>query len=112
MNRTIIEKLCAFGLSPNEAKVYLSIINDGCTLVKDVSAATNIHSQDVYKIINKLEKKGLILKRFCRPLKIEIIPVEQALNQIILSLKHENEQKINRLETFCAQIKDTIQKRV
>jgi sugar-specific transcriptional regulator TrmB len=54
----------------------------------------------------------MILKRFCKPLTIEIIPVEKALNQRILSLKHEKEEKVNRLETYLEQIKVAIRKKM
>lgn len=79
----LIEKLADFGLSTNEAKVYLSIIQNGTSTATDISAVTNIHREDIYKVLSKLEKKGLIMTKLGRPILISAVPLEDALNSLI-----------------------------
>jgi sugar-specific transcriptional regulator TrmB len=107
INEKIVEKLEDFGLSQNQATIYSYLIKFGYTSVKEISEATSIHSQDVYKTLKQLEKKGLLLKTEGKPLKLEVIPVQEGLNQLILSAKQELKTKIKTLETDYQYIKET-----
>lgn len=57
MNPKTLEK---FGVSPNEAKVYLSLLNLGCTLAGKISEKATIHRRAVYDALNRLIGKGLV----------------------------------------------------
>jgi sugar-specific transcriptional regulator TrmB len=88
----LIKGLGDFGLSVNQAKVYLCIIQQGPMSVGEISAATNLHSQDIYKILPKLQKKGLITEKLGSPVILNAIPPEDALDSIIsLERKKANE---------------------
>lgn len=64
-----------------------------------------MHRQDIYKILPKLEKKGLITKTIGKPFKIQAIPLETALYQLVYNEREKSNKKIAALE---ANIKDLI----
>ncbi len=89
----LIEKLANFGLSPNQAKIYLSIIQNGTSAVTDISTATKLHREDIYRVLPKLEKKGLIMTKLGRPNLFSAVPLEDALNSLISTdLKNAREK--------------------
>ncbi len=96
--KELVEELCSFGLSRNEARVYTCITKFNYTNVKEISGKTSIHSQDVYKILAKLEKKGLILKTIDKPIVIKQIPVKLGLSRLLLLKKQDLKKKITALE--------------
>ncbi len=57
MYREILEEL---GLSPNEAKIYEGLLDIGMASVPEISLKIGVHKRNVYDIIPKLLKKGLI----------------------------------------------------
>ena len=54
------ETLEELGLSPNEAQIYEGLIQLGQGSVPNISAQTGIHKRNIYDIIPKLLRKGLI----------------------------------------------------
>lgn len=48
------------GLTPNEAKIYETLLNEGELNVSSVSLSSGIHRRNVYDAIDRLVEKGLI----------------------------------------------------
>ncbi len=99
MQEDFVKKISEFGLSTNQAKVYLSIIQAGSISAGNISKVSSLHRQDIYKILPILEKKGLITKTIGKPCKIQAIPLETALHQLIISEKEKSCKKIAALES-------------
>jgi sugar-specific transcriptional regulator TrmB len=97
MGEELVQKLMSFGLSLNHAKVYASIINSRCTSVSQIAENTRIHPQDIYKIMKKLQQKGLIGITFQKPLTFEVPPIKEALDQLITLEKVQATEKIKHL---------------
>ncbi|MCW4019127.1 MAG: hypothetical protein NWF00_10710 [Candidatus Bathyarchaeota archaeon] len=97
MKERLIEKLSEFGFSDNQAKVYVAVACSGCTTVPEISKATKIHPQDIYKMLLMLEKKGLILRTVNRPVKVEAISVEKGLDALLDFEKQRSEQRLKFL---------------
>lgn len=55
-----VETLGRIGLSPNEAKVYLALIDLGSCLAGKISEKAEIHRRAVYDALNRLIDKGLV----------------------------------------------------
>ena len=108
MKRELVERLTDFGLSVNQAKVYLSIIQSEQTSVSTISKNTKIYRQDIYKILPKLEEKGLITKSVGRPVTLEVIPVKEALNYIISTEQKKANQRNRRLKADVKALANTI----
>lgn len=52
------------GLSPNEAKIYETMLATGETSVSEISLKSNIHRRNVYDTLNRLVQKGLVFPIF------------------------------------------------
>jgi sugar-specific transcriptional regulator TrmB len=94
----VVKKLISFGFTVNQAKVYLSIVQAGSVSAGIIAKVTQLHRQDIYKILPKLEKNGLITKTINKPFIIEAIPVETALNQLVFNEREKASRKIALLE--------------
>ncbi|MCW4016323.1 MAG: hypothetical protein NWF06_08135 [Candidatus Bathyarchaeota archaeon] len=95
LKETLRQKLIEFGLSYNQAKIYVSIACSGCSTVREISETTRIHSQDVYKTLLALKNKGLVVKTINKPMRVEAIPIETGLN-LLLDRKKDKFQVIWR----------------
>jgi len=105
-----MEKLAEFGFSPNQAKVYSAIACSKCTTVSQISKATNIHTQDIYKILLALEKKGLILRTLNRPIKIDAIPLKEALKLMLELEKEKSNERLKSLNSTLTEIEQIFDK--
>jgi len=92
-----IETLCSFGLTTNQARVYLAICHLGIAPVGKVSKLARVRREDVYRIMPKLEEMGLIEKTLGTPAKIRATPLPEALSSLIKHEKEMHDQKINEL---------------
>jgi len=59
-----IELLQEIGLSPNEAKIYETLLNIGVAGVGDIATKANIHRRNVYDALQRLVQKGLVFTTF------------------------------------------------
>lgn len=100
--------MAQFGFTINQAKVYLSIVQSGSISVGKISKSTLLHRQDIYKILPKLEKKGLITKTIGKPFKIQAIPLETALYQLVYNEREKSNKKIAALETNVKDLIDSL----
>jgi sugar-specific transcriptional regulator TrmB len=78
----IVRRFCKLGLTPRQARVYVSVLTNAHT-IPEISDRTNLYEQDIYKIIKKLEKIGLVTRTAVKPIQVEALPVEKALNNLI-----------------------------
>jgi sugar-specific transcriptional regulator TrmB len=100
------EILSSFGLTHNQAKVYISIAQLGLASVSQVSRVSKVRREDVYRILPKLEKMGLIEKILGKPTKIRAASVEEALSILV---KREEDIANKRVSALMAK-KDTFLK--
>ncbi len=96
----LVKELCELGLTSKQAKIYLSVVTSGTSNVAIISEKTAIHKQDVYKILPKLEKMGLLAKTIVKPSRVEAIPIETALGNLVEMQK----QKIKGYEETASTI--------
>ena len=52
----------SLGISPNEAKIYESLVESGEAGVSDISVSAKIHRRNAYDAIYRLIDKGLIFE--------------------------------------------------
>jgi sugar-specific transcriptional regulator TrmB len=110
MQEDLVKKLADFGFTVNQAKVYLDIVQSGLTCVSNISKFTQLHRQDIYKILPKLEKMGLITKTIDAPFMIEAIPVEKALNSLVSTERKKANERTSRLEADLKELINAIRK--
>jgi sugar-specific transcriptional regulator TrmB len=110
MQEDLVLKLENFGFTTNQAKVYLSIVESGKTRVRRIAANTHVHRQDIYKLLPKLEKMGLITKTIDKPCMIEAVPIEKALDNLILREREKANLRFSNLENNLKEMINSIQK--
>jgi len=68
-----MNELNEIGLTENESKIYLALIDLGPSLAGQISRKTGLHRRTVYDSIEMLIKKGLVgyIKNNNRKLKLE-----------------------------------------
>ena len=54
------------GLSPNEAKVYETLLKIDEASVQEISDKSKVHRRNVYDSLSKLQEKGLVSEIFIR----------------------------------------------
>lgn len=92
--------LSDFGLTQNQAKIYIAIVQLGTATVGQVSNVSKVRREEVYRMLPKLEKLGLIEKILGRPTKVKATPVEEALSILI---KREQDIASKRVSTLEAE---------
>ncbi|MEA3399508.1 MAG: helix-turn-helix domain-containing protein [Patescibacteria group bacterium] len=58
----VLEVLQDIGLSPNESKIYLSLLESGVSGVTKISRDSGLHRANVYDSLKRLSKKSLVSK--------------------------------------------------
>jgi HTH-type transcriptional regulator, sugar sensing transcriptional regulator len=86
--------LMGLGLSPNQAKVYQTILKLGNATAVQIAKSSLIRREDVYKVLPALEKMGLVEKLLGKPAMIRATPVAGALTSLILDEKVKSDERI------------------
>lgn len=103
--RELIEKICGLGLTQKQAKIYIAIATCKSCNVKQISEKSDVHPQDIYKILPILEKYGLVTRTIGKPIKVEAIAVKTALNNWL----NIQEQKLKTKKEQIQEIIEVIQ---
>ncbi|UCE16174.1 MAG: MEDS domain-containing protein [Candidatus Bathyarchaeota archaeon] len=94
-----VEMLIDFGLTGNQARVYLATARLRLATIGQISKVSKVRREDVYRILPKLEKMGLVEKLLGKPSKIRATPVKEALSVLI---KHEEDTARKRVSSLKA----------
>lgn len=86
--------LMGLGLSPNQAKVYQTILTLGNSSVIQIAKSSFVRREDVYKVLPALEKMGLVEKLLGKPSIIRATPVAGALTSLIIDEKVRSDERI------------------
>jgi len=74
-----INSLENLGLTSSQVKVYLALLNAGCSSAKAASKFSGVVRQDIYRVLNELISKGLVAKTLDVPSKFDPINLEDGL---------------------------------
>lgn len=74
-----INSLEDLGLTSSQVKVYLALLNAGCSNAKTVSKFSGVVRQDIYRVLNELIAKGLVAKTLDVPSKFDPVNLEDGL---------------------------------
>ena len=99
----ICASLSMFGLSRNEATIYIYLSRFGEQKAYSVSRSLSLQTTETYKILNKLEEKGLVYRILGKPVRFVAAPIDKALQnridadkQRILQLEEEKERILDK----------------
>ncbi len=105
------ETLEILGLSPNEAKIYETLLILGQAAVSDISTKSHIHRRNIYDTLDRLIEKGLVFRIFQKgehqfhavtpdKLKEIIEEKDRAISTILPDLKKLYDEKPPREAAF------------
>lgn len=86
-------ELLKFGLSQNQAKVFIYLGKYGPKSAPEVSKALDLPRTETYFIINTLQNRGIVTAEISTPVKYSTLPIGQA----ILTLVKSEEEKVKIL---------------
>jgi sugar-specific transcriptional regulator TrmB len=104
MQEDLDKELEVLGFTLNQAKVYLAIVRAGSISVGKIAESSKLYRQDVYKILPKLEKKGVITKTLGTPIVIKAVPVKKALKTLVSNERIRALERIIRMETHLEEL--------
>ena len=84
-----IQALMNLGLTLLQAKTYLTLTKLGKADIKGISKASNVVREEIYRIMPKLEKIGLVEKIVGRPTVYEALPLKEGLSMLLISRTEE-----------------------
>lgn len=85
------QTLLKLGLSVLEAKTYIALIKYGILTSKKLSELTKMSQPDTYRVLSKLQKKGLIEKIIKKPLQFKAVPINLGTAFLLERKKMEHE---------------------
>lgn len=102
MNSELLEDLEIFGLSEYESKAYAALISAGkASSVTELSQLCDVPRSNLYSVLEKLNKKGLVEVQKGRPQLFKALNPEKALKEIEKqkkeSLERSREDAIGKL---------------
>ena len=104
--RTCLDKiqdvLLKFGLSPNQAKVYIYLAKVGPKPAAEVVKALRFPRTETYFILGALQERGIVNETLSSPAKFVPLPLEQT----VLSMIDEEKEKINTLSKQAEELFD------
>jgi predicted DNA-binding transcriptional regulator len=84
----VLEKaLARYGLSENEVKTYLYLAGVNEKRATEISETMSLHRTETYKVLRDLEKKGLVLSIFGKPVKFAAVPPSRGVDQLLETQK-------------------------
>ncbi|MFB0550973.1 MAG: MEDS domain-containing protein [Nitrososphaeria archaeon] len=95
---TNAEILSDFGLTLNQAKVYVTVAKLGLASISQVSKSSKVRREDVYRMLPRLQELGLIEKILGKPAKIRATPAEDGLSILIRREKELASKRLSELE--------------
>jgi len=98
MVKQVAQDLEDFGLSPNQAKVYVATLWLGITQILKISQLSKVPREEVYRILPQLEKIGLTERILGPPTRIRAIPIEDALSLLVKRVQEKADQKKAELD--------------
>lgn len=92
MNSELLDHLKTFGLSEYESKAYTALISAGkASSVTELSQLCNVPRSNLYSVLEKLHKKGLVEIQQGRPQLFKAINPEDTIKEIEKKKKNELE---------------------
>jgi sugar-specific transcriptional regulator TrmB len=85
------------GFSPNEAKVYITLVKQETCTAKELGLLSGVSREEVYRKLSELEKLGFVHRSFTKPVTFKAVLPEIVFNSL---LKRRAEELSNmQLET-------------
>jgi len=76
-------RITQFGLTQNQAKIYLAVLRLGTTQVEPISKISSVRREDIYRILPRLYELGIVERVIGSPTRVRAIPIERAVRILV-----------------------------
>jgi len=105
-NEIRLDILSEFGLTENQAKVFIATTRLGNPTVSEIAEASEVRREEVYRLLPDLEKMGLVERLLGKPLRLKTPDPQSA---IITLVNLEREKAKDRIAELSNKSKELIQ---
>lgn len=95
-----LQTLTQLGLTPNQSKLYLTLLRTGKLTGSAISKETELARQEVYRIISELHEIGLIEKFISSPTEFQAINIQEAISILMMEKAREIERTKVRVQSL------------
>jgi sugar-specific transcriptional regulator TrmB len=93
VGENVEEALRFLGLSSNEVKAYITLLQGGSMTASEVSRQARIPYSKVYEALESLRKKGIVSQQRSRPVVFTPKPPDTAIDELRLRYEAERKEK-------------------
>ena len=93
------------GMTTQQAKVYLSLSKLEQATVTTIAKDAQIDRAEVYRVIPKLQKSGLIKKIITTPISYKAVPLSEGLSILLEQETEKHNEKLAKAEQFLQNFK-------
>ena len=90
----LISSLPEFGITQNQAKVYLYLSKNAAKSAPEISKNLKIPRTETYHLINVLQSKGIVISNFGKPTKFQALPFDKSIRILV----NNHRTRIDELE--------------
>jgi len=105
------KELALFGVTNTQAKIYIGLNALGVASASEISSLSEVRREEVYRVMPKLEKLGLVTRKLETPRRFLAIEVKTALETLTKTKRKAMEKEITNLRQkkveLIAQLKTT-----
>jgi sugar-specific transcriptional regulator TrmB len=91
----IRDALVAFGLTPNQSKVFFYLGKIGAKTASDIAKAVNVPRSETYHLLTALQNKGIVEASFQHPIQFTALSIKKAVN-LLISTETERLNKLKK----------------
>lgn len=110
LSDTLIKELTSFGLTGNEAKAYLALLQLKKSSVRSIARLSSIPRQEIYRVLPRLEKLGMVEVIIGKPTKFLAIGPEVVLSELIERREEILSEQISELRGKKSTLKKELKK--
>ena len=92
-----LEILAEFGLTENQAKVFLATTKLGTPTVAEVADASEVRREEIYRLLPELEKIGLIERLLGKPLRLKTLDPASSITTLVNLEREKAKDRISEL---------------
>jgi sugar-specific transcriptional regulator TrmB len=89
-----VETIVNLGLTVLQARVYIALSKFGTQTGRAAAKAAKVAPQDVYRVLDELQEKGLVEKIISKPNRYRAAPVNQGLSMLL----HDRNEQTHKLK--------------
>ncbi len=91
---SLLTSLLEFGLTQNQARVYLFLSKNSSRSAPEISHILKIPRTETYHLLNGLQSKGITIAAFGKPTKFQAVPFDKSINILV----NNERSRIDELE--------------